>query len=90
VSDYQIVKDREHRAGVEPTLPRYECGVFAARRPVPVCRKWDQTGSNRHQVRLRARYAAANTLIPQPNQKPAFVFTDPVGTEGIEPSARAL
>ena len=27
---------REHRVGVEPTLPRYEGGVLAAGRPVPV------------------------------------------------------
>jgi hypothetical protein len=31
----RIVKEgREHRVGLEPTSPRYECGVFAARRPV--------------------------------------------------------
>ena len=32
----RIVKDREHRVGVEPTSPRYEGGIFATRRPVLV------------------------------------------------------
>ncbi len=41
----RIVKDREHRAGVEPTLPRYECGVLATGRPVRVL-KWDQRDLN--------------------------------------------
>ena len=32
---YQAEPDtREHRVGVEPTLPHYECGVLAAGRPV--------------------------------------------------------
>ena len=30
----QIVNDQEHRVGIEPTSPRYEGGIFAARRPV--------------------------------------------------------
>ena len=30
----QVVKDQEHRVGVEPTSPRYEGGIFAARRAV--------------------------------------------------------
>ncbi len=30
----RIVKDQEHRVGIEPTSPRYEGGIFAARRPV--------------------------------------------------------
>ena len=30
----QIVKDQEHRVGVEPTSPPHECGVLATRRPV--------------------------------------------------------
>ncbi len=38
---------REHRVGLEPTLPHYGCGVLAAERPVPVS-EWDQTDSNRH------------------------------------------
>ena len=32
----QIVKDREHREGLEPSSPHYESGVFAARSPVLV------------------------------------------------------
>lgn len=36
LSPGRIVKEQitEHRVGVEPTLPRYEGGVFAAGRPV--------------------------------------------------------
>ena len=34
----QIVKQREHRAGLEPASPHYGCGVLAARRPVLVSR----------------------------------------------------
>lgn len=64
LSDYRIVKEREHWAGVEPTFPRYECGVLPLDDQCLFVRKWDQTDSNRHQVRLRARYAAVNTLIP--------------------------
>jgi hypothetical protein len=45
----RIVKDREHRVGLEPTSPPYECGVFAARRPVPASR-WDRRGSNPHRT----------------------------------------
>jgi hypothetical protein len=26
----RIVKEQEHRVGLEPTLPRYECGILAA------------------------------------------------------------
>ena len=40
-------KRREHRVGLEPTSPHYECGVLAAERPVPVS-KWDQRDSNSH------------------------------------------
>ena len=34
----RIVKElrREHRVGLEPTLPHYGCGVLAAGRPVLV------------------------------------------------------
>ena len=42
-----LSKNQEHREGVEPTLPRYECGVLAAGRPVLVV-QWDQRGSNPH------------------------------------------
>ena len=45
----RIVKDREHRVGLEPTSPPYECGVFAARRPVPAS-EWDRRGSNPHRT----------------------------------------
>ncbi len=32
----ELPKIQEHRVGLEPTSPRYEGGVFAARRPVRV------------------------------------------------------
>lgn len=32
----ELSKSQEHRAGVEPALPRYECGVLATGRPVRV------------------------------------------------------
>ena len=40
-------KHREHRVGLEPTLPNYGCGVLAAEGLVPVS-EWDQTDLNRH------------------------------------------
>ena len=43
----RIVKDQEHRVGLEPTLPHYGCGVLAAERPVLVC-QWDRWESNPH------------------------------------------
>ena len=30
----ELSRSQEHRVGLEPTSPRYERGVFAARRPV--------------------------------------------------------
>src|SRR5262245_59370108 len=36
VEHNQIVREREHRAGLEPASPHYGCGVLAARRPVLV------------------------------------------------------
>ena len=53
----EIVKDQEHREGLEPTSPHYGCGVFAARRPVLVFQwdRWDRT----HIIRLRDRGCAA-------------------------------
>ena len=65
----RIVKDQEHRVGVKPTLPRYECGVLATGRPVHVL-QWDQRDLNPRAPceawsgGLRVRCAAANTLIP--------------------------
>ena len=32
----ELSRTKEHRVGVEPTSPRYEGGIFAARRPVLV------------------------------------------------------
>ena len=38
---------REHRVGLEPTLPHYGCGVLAAERPV-LDSQWDQRDLNPH------------------------------------------
>ncbi len=43
----RIVNEQEHRAGVEPALPRYECGVLASGRPVRFS-QWDRWASNPH------------------------------------------
>jgi hypothetical protein len=43
----RIVNEQEHRAGVEPALPRYECGVLASGRPVYFF-QWDQRDLNPH------------------------------------------
>ena len=32
--EHQVVKEPEHRVGLEPTSPHYGCGILAARRPV--------------------------------------------------------
>ena len=37
----------EHRVGLEPTSPHYECGVLAAGPPVPFI-QWDQRDLNPH------------------------------------------
>lgn len=59
----------EHGLGLGPRFPPYEGGVFAARRPVPIRRMGPDhpTGGARLEPSptwLRARHAAANTLIP--------------------------
>ena len=78
----------EHRVGLEPTSPHYECGVLAAGPPVPFI-QWDQRDLKPSPTWLRARHAAASTLIP-------FVFcfcslcARTVGAEEIEPSTWSL
>ena len=42
----ELSKIQEHKAGLEPTLPHYECGVLAAERPEPAF-NWDRTDLNR-------------------------------------------
>ena len=42
----ELSKIQEHKAGLEPTLPHYECGVLAAERPEPAL-NWDRTDLNR-------------------------------------------
>ena len=44
----ELSKIQEHKVGLEPTLPHYECGVLAAERPMPAF-NWDRTDLNRHQ-----------------------------------------
>ncbi len=81
----ELSKNQEHRAGLEPTSPHYGCGILAAGRPVPFF-QWDQRDSNPHLTWLRARCAAANTLIPFVS----FTSAASVGAEGIEPSTWSL
>lgn len=69
-------RSAEHRVGLEPTSPPYECGVFAARRPVHQSRVGSE-GLEPSPTWLRARHAAANTLIPSQNLR--------VGPGGVEP-----
>jgi hypothetical protein len=47
LSWFQIVKEPEHRVGLEPMYPLYGSGVLAAGRPVLVI-KWDRWVSNPH------------------------------------------
>src|SRR5205823_10312526 len=54
---------QEHRVGLEPTSPHYGCGILAAGRPVPVIQVGPE-GLEPSPASLRARYAAANTLVP--------------------------
>ena len=61
--DHQIVKEPEHRVGLEPTSPHYGCGILAARRPVLVL-SVGLEGLEPSPARLRAGDAAANTLVP--------------------------
>jgi hypothetical protein len=82
------LKLREHRVGVEPTFPHYGCGVLAAERPVlvvvelVVMSSVGPEGLEPSPTWLRARHAAANTLIP-------CAFSE-VGPEGFEPTPRRL
>ena len=52
-----------HRAGLEPTSPRYRCGVLAAGQPVLISSVGSE-GLEPSPGGLRIRCAAANTLIP--------------------------
>ena len=63
----RIVKEREHRVRLELTLPHYGCGILAAGRPVLITnepRAVGPEGLEPSPTWLRARHAAANTLIP--------------------------
>ena len=55
-------RDPEHRAGVEPTSPPYESGVLPAIPPVHASSGTE--GLEPSPAWLRARCAAANTLVP--------------------------
>jgi hypothetical protein len=67
--------------GLEPTSPHYGCGVLAAGRPVPDFQMGPE-GLEPSPASLRARYAAANTLIPC-----RCSSASPIGSEGVEPSS---
>ena len=59
----ELSKNKEHREGLEPTSPHYGCGILAAGRPVHVSSVGPE-GLEPSPAGLRARCAAANTLIP--------------------------
>lgn len=73
-----LSKIREHRVGFEPTSPRYGRGVFPARPPVRCACVMGPEGLEPSPAWLRARCAAANTLVPS-------YRTDPIGPGGVEP-----
>ncbi len=58
----RIVKDREHREGLEPSSPHYGCGVLATGRPVQ-CFSVGPEGLAPTPAGLKVRYAA---VTPQP------------------------
>ena len=60
----ELSMNQEHRAGVEPALPRYECGVLASGRPVQSITSVGPEGLEPSPGGLRVRCAAASTLIP--------------------------
>ena len=70
----------EHREGLEPSSPHYGCGVLAAGRPVRC--SVGPAGLEPAPAWLRARDAAANTLVPSKLKS--------VGAEGVEPTACVL
>src|SRR5262245_13143057 len=66
-----LSKRDEHRVGFEPTFPPYEGGVMPARPPVPSQRSMGPEGLEPSRAWLRARCAAANTLVPRdPKNQP--------------------
>ena len=83
----ELSKNQEHRAGVEPALPRYECGVLAPGRPVLAnVSSVGPEGLEPSPTWLRARHAATSTLIPHF----VFRFFAIIGAEGIGPSTCVL
>ena len=71
----RIVKDREHREGLEPSSPHYGCGVLAARSPVLVV--VSGTGGYRtHIIRFK-----------RPVHYPVCHSPESVGAVGVEPRA---
>ena len=63
----RIVKDQKHRVRLELTSPHYGCGILAAGRPVLAPNQTFVVGPEGLEPSptwLRARHAAANTLIP--------------------------
>ena len=59
----KLSKIQEHREGLEPSSPHYECGVFAAGSPVLVFQVGLE-GLEPSPNRLRAGHAATNTSVP--------------------------
>ncbi len=74
----------EHRVGLEPTLPHYGCGVFAARRPVRELEEGPE-GLEPSPAWLRARGSASRALVPR--EIAVLSRKAWIGLEGIEPSS---
>ena len=79
----------EHRVGLEPTSPHYECGILAAGLPVPFIQVGPE-GLEPSPTWLRARHAASNTLIPCSCFASRCLSARTIGAEGIEPSTLSL
>jgi hypothetical protein len=72
---------QEHREGIEPSLPHYECGVLPLDHQCLLSVGLE--GLEPSPAWVRTRDAAANTSIP-------FVCLSSVGAVGVEPTAHVL
>ncbi len=99
-----IVKDREHRAGLEPTSPHYGCGVLATGRPVrsmsvgPVGIEPTSSGLRDRRIALSATVPCCRrgrsrtfdlTLIRGPLSPLSYAPLS-IGPEGLEPTPDGL
>ena len=84
---------QEHREGLEPSSPHYECGVLAAKRPVPFYIQWDRFLTTSAFSFLFSGIGGYRTHIVR-FKKPVhyLVCHNPstIGAEGVEPSTCVL